>query len=139
MGDNISCLRWARNFTSQGGNWETPTDSISLNQWQYVVATYNEDSPSNYPLLYINGVSQTVIVAPGHVPSGSVEPDTASNMRIGGFAVDDTRDFDGIIDEVRLSTTIRDASWIATEYNNQNSPGTFILSISTEQTQGSMS
>ncbi len=33
---------------------------------------------------------------------------------------------DGIIDEVRISDTDRSADWIATEYNNQFSPGTFI-------------
>jgi hypothetical protein len=32
----------------------------------------------------------------------------------------------GTLDEVRLSTIERSASWTATEYNNQNSPGTFI-------------
>src|SRR6266540_2486853 len=32
----------------------------------------------------------------------------------------------GTLDEVRLSTIERSASWTATEYNNQSSPGTFI-------------
>src|SRR5215813_13150677 len=32
----------------------------------------------------------------------------------------------GTLDEVRLSTTERTANWVTTEYNNQNSPGTFI-------------
>jgi hypothetical protein len=32
----------------------------------------------------------------------------------------------GTLDEVRLSTIERNASWVATEYNNQSSPGTFI-------------
>jgi hypothetical protein len=30
------------------------------------------------------------------------------------------------LDEVRLSSSTRSAAWITTEYNNQNSPGTFI-------------
>ena len=30
------------------------------------------------------------------------------------------------LDEVRLSSSIRSAAWITTEYNNQSSPGTFI-------------
>src|SRR4029450_3718673 len=34
--------------------------------------------------------------------------------------------FNGNIDEVRISSTNRSAAWIAAEYNNQNSPGTFI-------------
>ena len=32
----------------------------------------------------------------------------------------------GDIDEVRIAATARSAGWITTEYNNQNSPGTFI-------------
>ena len=34
--------------------------------------------------------------------------------------------FDGIIDEVRISDIARDSSWIATEYNNQYTPATFL-------------
>jgi hypothetical protein len=33
--------------------------------------------------------------------------------------------FSGLIDEARVSKVVRSADWIATEYNNQNSPGTF--------------
>jgi len=32
---------------------------------------------------------------------------------------------DGLLDEASVSTTTRSAGWIATEYNNQNSPATF--------------
>ncbi|MCH7761779.1 LamG domain-containing protein, partial [candidate division TA06 bacterium] len=35
---------------------------------------------------------------------------------------------DGVIDEVRISNTARFANWISTQYNNQNSPSTFVLS-----------
>jgi cell division septation protein DedD len=34
--------------------------------------------------------------------------------------------FNGDIDELRISNTNRSANWIAAQYNNQNSPGTFI-------------
>ena len=46
--------------------------------------------------------------------------------------------FDGIIDEARVSNVARSQYWITTEYNNMNSPGTF-LSLGTEQTQATMS
>ena len=35
------------------------------------------------------------------------------------------REWNGIIDECRISNSVRSADWIATEYNNQNSPSTF--------------
>ena len=37
--------------------------------------------------------------------------------------------FDGMMDEVRISNVARSADWIATEFNNQDSPGTFISEI----------
>ena len=41
-------------------------------------------------------------------------------------------DFDGTIDEVRVSNASRSAGWILTEYNNQNSPSTF-YSVGTQE------
>ncbi len=38
---------------------------------------------------------------------------------------DEDRFFNGILDEVRISNVARDACWIQTEYNNQDSPSTF--------------
>jgi hypothetical protein len=34
--------------------------------------------------------------------------------------------FNGDVDELRISSTNRSTNWIAAEYNNQSSPGTFI-------------
>jgi hypothetical protein len=42
-------------------------------------------------------------------------------------------DFNGIIDEARVSNIIRTGAWITTEYNNQSAPSTF-FSLSPEQT-----
>src|SRR3989338_2783373 len=38
-----------------------------------------------------------------------------------------SRKWDGILDEVRVSSTDRSADWIATEYNNQSSPSAFYV------------
>jgi hypothetical protein len=38
------------------------------------------------------------------------------------------------MDEVRLSSTALSANWIATEYNNQNTPGSF-YTLGTEETK----
>ena len=34
--------------------------------------------------------------------------------------------FDGSVDEVEISTVARSADWIKTQYNNQNSPTSFL-------------
>ena len=53
--------------------------------------------------------------APKHGASGSQDTDRG----------DWAWPANGKIDEVRLSSTARSAQWIATEFNNQNSPSTF--------------
>jgi hypothetical protein len=99
----------------------TSSGTISLTTWTHVAATY--DGSGNYAF-YINGA-----------PSGSgtnlqTFSFTGSNNGVGGSTGGPELWF-GTLDEIRFSSTARSADWIATEYNNQNSPGTF-LSRSTE-------
>lgn len=51
----------------------------------------------------------------------------ANNLLIGGGNRSDGTAiyFDGIVDEVRVSSSARSSDWIQTEYNNQNSTSTF--------------
>ncbi len=66
--------------------------------------------------------------------TNSVDPleDHQTGFRI-GWATDGT-DFDGVMDEFRLSLGLaRSANWITTEYNNQSAAATF-YSMSLEQT-----
>jgi hypothetical protein len=52
--------------------------------------------------------------------------DTSDTFEIARHSDNDVADeFDGTIDELRISTVARDANWISTEYNNQNNPSTF--------------
>ena len=53
-------------------------------------------------------------------PTTSSNPSAAIGRSFGAFY------FDGDIDELRISSTNRSADWIAAQYNNQSSPGTFI-------------
>jgi len=86
---------------------------ISINEWHYVVATYDGVLAS----LYVDGGSPTSIAAPNLVwPSQS--------MYLGN-RYDLGRAFKGRIDEVRFSNISRSAEWIATEYNNQKDPRSF--------------
>ncbi|MHA2275291.1 MAG: LamG-like jellyroll fold domain-containing protein, partial [Candidatus Kariarchaeaceae archaeon] len=129
-------LTFFRDFSTERGFWYSPTDSLSLNQWQHVVVTYNEDSTSNDPILYINGVSQSILW--DDLPSGTPSDDSAQSLHIGKFAGANSRNFDGIIDELHISTIERSADWIITEYNNQLDPISF-SSISSEETQNNWS
>jgi Concanavalin A-like lectin/glucanases superfamily len=87
---------------------------VSAGSWQHVVGTFDGSSLR----LYKNG---SLVAGPK-----SASPATSANPGgwIGSFS--GTQFFNGDIDEVRISNTNRGADWIRTEYNNQNSPGTFI-------------
>ena len=54
-----------------------------------------------------------------------VPPSVTTDIGIGGWNTDESRNWIGTIDEVRVANTARSADWIATEYANQNSPSTF--------------
>jgi flagellin-like protein len=125
-------LRFRQGFSgATGGNWATPASSITLGACQYVAVTYDSSNIANVPSLSINGVSQALTVTSS--PAGAPATDAAKAMRIGNYAGGTGRTFDGIIDEVRASKSIRTPGWIATEYANQNSPSTFSSVGSEEQ------
>jgi hypothetical protein len=97
--------------------------TLSLNQWHYVVGTFNGTTAN----LYVDGVSAT----PGS-PSPPTWPLQNNNMFIGN-RYDYARGFVGLIDEVRVSNIATSSAWISTEYANQNNPATF-YTISLQET-----
>lgn len=87
----------------------------STGVWYYLVATRNGTGTNGY-LLYLNGaVDITTTRSSG---------DSGSTFRIGRKG-DGSDEMNGAVDEVRVSNSVRSASWITTEYNNQSSPSTF--------------
>jgi hypothetical protein len=97
--------------------------SLSNNTWYYVVGEFSD--AGDFINTYLNGSldrNYSTTEAPG-----------ASNgtLKFGSEPYSSDAFFDGIMDEIRISSVIRSASWVATEYANQNSPTTF-YSISAE-------
>ena len=68
--------------------------------------------------LYINGAKQVD-------QDANTVAYNANNGAIGANLDSPTQDFDGLIDEVRLSNVTRSDQWNSTEYNNQNNPALF--------------
>ncbi len=78
--------------------------------WNYIVLTYDKEDEQK---LYLNGVFRSS-------KNGTLSIDTNNGeLHIGQY-------FDGIIDEIRISSGVRNASWIQTSYNTMNSPSTFL-------------
>ena len=110
-------------FTSDGGSGiavrPTLTSAVE-DSWQYVVATLANTSAT--PDIFFNGVSDN---GTANVSGAPGVTNTSSAVSLGRKAAGGEVLFDGIEDEIRISSTVRSAAWIATEYNNQSSPNTF--------------
>jgi len=74
-----------------------------------------------------NRKGYTYVNGSGSVEDNSSDRDTASGevFAIGKLGAVEQY-CDGVIDEVRVRASVLSAGWIATEYNNQSSPATFV-------------
>jgi hypothetical protein len=92
--------------------------------WSYVVVTLTGSATgSSTATIYINAVPG----GNGSGGSGGTADDSAQTAYLANATYGDLAGapFNGSLDEFRISNTIRSPDWIATEYNNQSSPGTF--------------
>ena len=87
-------IQFQHSFSVSGASWATPLDSIALNKWYVVAATYNNSNTTNVPSMYINGISQAVTESVA--PVGTASADAANDLIVGNTAAT-TRSFAGII------------------------------------------
>lgn len=110
-------------FSDSGGTYRgdtcVDTTTLTMGTWYYVVVTY--DDTNNQCKFYVNGnLSST------DSTTYTLNTSTTNSFHIGAeLFTTPTAVWTGGIDEVRISNAVRSAGWIATEYNNQNSPSTF--------------
>ncbi|MDR4989229.1 MAG: DUF2341 domain-containing protein, partial [Bacteroidales bacterium] len=93
------------------------TQAINENEWSYLAFTKSGTSWA----IYIDGAVQG---------SGTNAPATIASIMLDLFLSSDEYPYDGLMDEVRISSTARSADWIATKYNNQEHPEDFIIDVS---------
>jgi hypothetical protein len=96
-------------------DWTT-TLQLSINTWHHIVVTYDG---SRGVSVYKDGAWVQSRTLSADLNIGG---DTA--LYVGRWA-SGVEQFDGELDEYRIHTNQLSADWIATEYNNQNSPSTF--------------
>ena len=97
----------------------SPNGQLTNNVWAYLAFTRASNGDR---IIYTNGAQ---VAADNSIESFSVSDDDL-------FISTTTYDYLGDIDEVRISNVTRDSAWIATEYNNQFAPGTFLTQINAE-------
>ena len=101
--------------------------TLTANTWYHIALTWTATgSGTGTWIMYLNGTQ----VDNGNY-SGFTTFHSFSDIGNDGNPSQRTEALRGYIDEFRGSSIARSADWIATEYNNQNSPSTF-YSISAE-------
>ncbi len=103
------------------GYQQWPNAIVYDGNWQYVTLACNGSTCSAYR----NGALQSGT-------ANQLAVGTGNNVKIAMGDFSDSGPFTGQLDEVRISSIMRSAGWIATEYNNQSSPSTF-LSFGSQQ------
>ena len=107
------------------------TSVTSTSAYQHIVVTY--DGGTNTAVVYLNG-AQDASGQPGAASgcnsvgstySGNLVSSTGE-LRIGGIRYDSLYYYANVEeDDVEVENVVRSAGWVATEYANENSPGTF--------------
>ena len=96
-------------------------DTPSAGIWQHIAVV--TDGSSYVSRLYLNGYQYGNDL-------GYTSRDIGGTIKLGSrFAIHDGIDWfywNGIIDETRISNTVRSESWIQTSFNNQNNPLEFL-------------
>lgn len=100
-----------------GGSLVEIAGGISTSTWYYVSVTL--DSVGDVAELFVNGTSI------GSQGTFSAESTSTYNGMIGDEKDNNAGSFVGTMDEVRITTSVLSDDWLKTEYNNQNSPGTY--------------
>jgi len=118
---NEYCLCQADNYiqfemeTSGSPAAVKTTTAHTTGTWYHVVGVYDGSNIR----IYLNGAQSGSPTA----KSGTITNyNDQSNI---GFDTQHALTWNGRLDEIRVSNIARSADWIQTEYNNQNSPGTF--------------
>lgn len=104
-------------YSQKGGNVYGYAMSSPPSGWVHIAATFNNST--NQIIFYVNAAPRTDSV-------GNCGDGDDTHFRL-GRRQDNSGLYDGVLDEVRISSTVRSADWIATEYTNQNAPANFCL------------
>jgi hypothetical protein len=94
--------------------WGTTAAVVPFHAWSHVAVTY-DPAAGQAPRFFINGVEDVPKSEP-MAPPVDAPSDEASVLTLGNRP-DNQRRFDGLLDEMRIETTVRSPAWIAAQYH----------------------
>ena len=119
---NDSKVYWDYGYGSNGGGGRVSTSYAKYEDaWTYVTLV-STGSGNTFQAIYLNGVLASSTAA-------SVASIVTGDLIVGAYpwASQYGPPYEkGDIDEFRIANVVRSASWILAEYNNQESPSTFV-------------
>ncbi|MFQ5833789.1 MAG: LamG-like jellyroll fold domain-containing protein, partial [Candidatus Thorarchaeota archaeon] len=133
--DDTDKFRVRMNTDGVGGGASLSVDSIGFTapgSWYYL--TWSWSAATEEMRLHINGTFDRTAARDGDTVLNSYVPFVIGNWQTG---TGNNRFFDGMIDEIRMTTRVLSDGWIATEYANQKSPSSFYL-VGPEQTSSGL-
>jgi hypothetical protein len=92
---------------------------VNDGSFHYVVGTYNKSRS----VLYVDGTQDNSLSTSNNMATNAIDLAIGETLTTGNAKT--SREWEGIIDEVRVSNTARKSTWITTEYNNQRFPAQF--------------
>lgn len=104
-------------------------NALTAGRWIFVAGTFDGASATRRKRLYVYdgatlGFWEQTTGLPASLQSYTVNTEPVL-FGINSQA-DDSRAFNGMFDEVRISNITKTTEWLRTEYNNQNNPSTYI-------------
>lgn len=112
---NVACLALIQDASGGQGFYCTPNNSLGLAAWHHVAATYDPGSPGTAPVMYIDGVSQTITTVTA--ASGTRTSDAAANLFMGNWASGVGRELDGLLEDARIYNRALSANEILTIFS----------------------
>jgi hypothetical protein len=86
---------------------------LNINQWNHVVVNYDDDSNTNSPVFYVNGIQKTLDLA--NNSDVAYVSDVADPLSIGGAG--ENLAVDGFLDDIRLYNYARTSEQIVSDMN----------------------
>lgn len=120
QGVQANTLTFAISIGGQG-KYLSNTTPMAIGQWYHITATYDQANMR----IYLNGALDGAMGQTGSIN------DFSRPVTLGKYEHDAASNFNGTLDEVRISNTARSADWVKLSYMNQREDQKLVENAST--------